>query len=99
MELAPGTNAVIKDPPIDPEFGKTDTSFGVRVSEMSYTPSGIPTSKNKSSDEIDGEVTFEMIKIASDSLIKEVYCLMSSIKSSTEFWSPVKPVPCTLSYH
>jgi hypothetical protein len=84
VELAPGTITVINDPPIDPELGDTDTSFGVRVSEVSNTPSGIPTSKNKSSDEIVGDVTFVMVKIASDSLIEEVSCLMLPTKSSTE---------------
>jgi hypothetical protein len=33
--VAPGTDAVIKDPPIDPEFGETDTSFGVSSNEAS----------------------------------------------------------------
>jgi hypothetical protein len=46
--VAPGTEAVIKDPPIDPEFGETETSFGVRSNEASTSewPSGMPTSKN-----------------------------------------------------
>jgi hypothetical protein len=33
--VAPGTKAVIKDPPTDPEFGVTDTSFGVSSNDAS----------------------------------------------------------------
>ena len=32
-EPAPGTNAMIKDPPIDPELGEIETNFGVKVME------------------------------------------------------------------
>jgi hypothetical protein len=45
--VIPGTEIVIIDPPTDPKFGETDTSFGVRLNEASTSewPSGIPTSK------------------------------------------------------
>lgn len=36
-EPAPGTTVVIKDPPMDPEFGEMETSFGVKVMEASTT--------------------------------------------------------------
>ena len=46
-EPAPGTTAVIRVPPIEPEFGEMETSFGVKVKGASTTecPSGRPTSK------------------------------------------------------
>jgi hypothetical protein len=46
--VTPGTEAVINDPPTDPEFGETETSFGVRSKDASTRewPFGIPTSKN-----------------------------------------------------
>jgi len=34
-ELAPGTTAVMRDPPTDPEFGEMETSLGVKVMEAS----------------------------------------------------------------
>jgi hypothetical protein len=31
----PGTEAVINDPPTDPEFGEIDTNFGVKLKDAS----------------------------------------------------------------
>jgi hypothetical protein len=64
--VAPGTEAVIKDPPTDPELGETDTSFGVRLNEASTNEwlSGIPTSKYSCWELRVWDVTLLMVKTA-----------------------------------
>ena len=46
--VAPGTMAVKRLPPIEPEIGEMETSFGVssKVASTNECPSGTPTSKN-----------------------------------------------------
>lgn len=65
-EPAPGTTAVIRVPPIEPEFGEMETSFGVKVKGASTTecPSGIPTSKQSFCVLNVWEVTFTIVKSA-----------------------------------
>ena len=45
--MTPGACTVIRDPPIDPEFGEIDTSLGVILKEVSTSEwlAGIPMSK------------------------------------------------------
>jgi len=46
--VAPGTMAVKRLPPIEPETGEMETSFGVssKVASTNECPFGTPTSKN-----------------------------------------------------
>jgi hypothetical protein len=99
--VTPGTEAVINDPPIDPEFGETETSFGVRLNEASTSewPSGIPTSKNSFWELSVWDVTSLMVNTASVVLTEVAGYFTSEMYSSTELVSPVRLVPVTLSCH
>jgi hypothetical protein len=99
--VTPGTVAMIKDPPTDPEFGETDTSLGVRLNEASAYewPFGIPTSKNIFYELSVWDATLLMVKTASVVLTEVVVYLTSNIYSSTELVSPVMSVPVAFSYH
>jgi hypothetical protein len=92
---------VINDPPTDPEFGKTDTSFGVRLNEASTSEwlSGIPTSKNSFWELSVWDVTSLMVNTASVVLTEVAGYFTSEMYSSTELVSPVRLVPVTLSCH